>query len=131
LRLRLVKECRRCWEEFPAQSIVEINAAGSYNHLTSLIHRFFAWTVVQKLTKHNPVNAAPRCETAKRIPYLFNLQDAKRLFDISRTLPDNSHTRNRTQVYEMIFALLYGLGLRVGEVTRLKLTDVDLTRNTL
>jgi integrase len=31
----------------------------------------------------------------------------------------------------MIFALLYGLGLRVGEVTRLKLSDVDLVRSTL
>jgi site-specific recombinase XerD len=105
--------------------------AGSYNHLAGLIHRFFAWAVVQKLTKRNPVNPAPRRETAKRIPYLFNLQDAKRLLEIARTLPDNSHTRNRAQVYEMIFALLYGLGLRVGEVTRLKLSDVDLARNTL
>jgi integrase len=89
------------------------------------------WAVLQKLTKRNPVGTARRRETGKRIPYLFNLQDAKRLLDIARTLPDNSHTRNRALVYEMIFALLYGLGLRVGEVTRLKLSDIDLTRNTL
>jgi integrase len=31
----------------------------------------------------------------------------------------------------MIFALLYGLGLRVGEAVRLKLGNVDLQRNTL
>jgi len=105
--------------------------AGSYNLLAGLIHRFFAWAVVQKLIKRNPVPAARRRETAKRIPYLFNLQDARRLLDIARTLPDNSHTRNRALVYEMIFALLYGLGLRVGEVTRLKLSDVDLSRDTL
>jgi site-specific recombinase XerD len=105
--------------------------AGSYNHLAAIIHRFFAWAVVQRLTKHNPVNAARRRETAKRIPYLFDLQDAKRLLEIARTLPDNSHTRNRAQIYETIFALLYGLGLRVGEVTRLKLSDIDLERNTL
>jgi integrase len=30
-----------------------------------------------------------------------------------------------------VFALLYGLGLRVGEVTRLKLPDADLTRDML
>jgi site-specific recombinase XerD len=105
--------------------------AGSHNHLAGLIHRFFAWAVAQKLTKHNPVSAARRRETANRIAYLFNLQDAKRLLEIARTLPDNSHTRNRAQVYETIFALLYGLGLRVGEATRLKLSDVDLARNTL
>jgi site-specific recombinase XerD len=105
--------------------------AGSYNHLASFIRRFFAWAVVQKLTKSNPVIIVRRRDTGKRIPYLFNLRDAKRLLDIARTFPDNSHTRNRALVYETIFALLYGLGLRVGEVTRLKLSDVDLTRNTL
>jgi integrase len=31
----------------------------------------------------------------------------------------------------MIFALLYGLGLRVGEAARLKLGDVDFHRDTL
>ena len=31
----------------------------------------------------------------------------------------------------MIFALLYGLGLRVGEAVRLKLEDVDFQRDTL
>ncbi|MBV8896920.1 MAG: tyrosine-type recombinase/integrase [Acidobacteriaceae bacterium] len=31
----------------------------------------------------------------------------------------------------MIFALLYGLGLRVGEAVRLKLGDVDFQRDTL
>ena len=30
-----------------------------------------------------------------------------------------------------VFALLYGLGLRVGEAVRLKLEDVDLQRDTL
>ena len=30
-----------------------------------------------------------------------------------------------------MFALLYGLGLRVGEVARLKLADADLTRDLL
>jgi len=105
--------------------------AGSYNDLAGLVHRFFTWAVVQRFTKRNPVSTARRRETGKRIPYLFDLQDAQRLLAIARTLPDNSHTRHRALVYEMIFALLYGLGLRVGEVTRLKLSDVDLTRNTL
>jgi integrase len=34
-------------------------------------------------------------------------------------------------VYETVFALLYGLGLRVGEVGRLKLGDADLAHATL
>ena len=39
--------------------------------------------------------------------------------------------RYRGLVYETIFALLYGLGLRVGEVVRLTLADVDFSRDLL
>jgi integrase len=37
----------------------------------------------------------------------------------------------RGDVYEMIFALLYALGLRVGEVTRLRRSDIDFEHKLL
>jgi integrase len=103
----------------------------SYNHLLGLIHRFFAWAVVQELTPRNPVIAQLRRETAQRMRYLFNLTDAKRLLEFARLLPDRSIGSHRALVYETVFALLYGLGLRVGEVARLKVGDVDFVRDTL
>ncbi len=103
----------------------------SYNHLLGVLRRFFQWTVVQRLTEHNPVRTRPRRQTAQRVPYLFDLEDAKRLLDMARSLPDRSRGSHRAIVYETVFALLYGLGLRVGEVARLKLGDVDLHRDTL
>src|SRR5215471_978793 len=48
----------------------------SYNHLVGVIHRFFAWAVVQELIPRNPVIAKLRREAAQRMPYLFNLLDA-------------------------------------------------------
>jgi integrase len=39
--------------------------------------------------------------------------------------------RHRALTYETVFALLYGIGLRVGEVARLRLGDVDFQRDTL
>jgi site-specific recombinase XerD len=103
----------------------------SYNHLVGVLHRFFAWAVLQRLTTQNPVTVRPRRDTGQRIPYLFDLQDAKRLLGLARTLPDNSRAPHRALVYETVFALLYGLGLRVGEVGRLNLKDVDLAQATL
>lgn len=103
----------------------------SYNHLLGVLQRFFAWAVVQRLVASNPVRAARRRETSQRIPYLFDLQDAKRLLEVARALPSRSRAPHRAQTYEMIFALLYGLGLRVGEAVRLKLGDVDFHRDTL
>lgn len=105
--------------------------ARSYNHLVGVIRRFFEWAVMQELTRRSPVIAKLRRETAQRIPYLFNLSDAKRLLELVRLLADRSLGSNRALVYEMVFALLYGLGLRVGEVSRLKLGDVDFARGTL
>lgn len=103
----------------------------SYNHLLGVLHRFFDWAVMQRIAASNPVTASRRRDTGKRIPYLFDLNDAHRLLDLVGTLPDWSRAPHRAQTYKMIFSLLYGLGLRVGEAVRLKLGDVDLQRDTL
>lgn len=107
------------------------NRPRSYNHLLGVLRRFFQWAVVQRLTERNPVSIRPRRQTGQRVPYLFNLEDAKRLLAVVRSLPDRSRAPHRALVYETVFALLYGLGLRVGEVARLKLGDVDLANGTL
>jgi site-specific recombinase XerD len=104
---------------------------GSYNHLLCVLRRFFAFAVMQEWIQCNPVTANPRRNTGGRIPYLFNLDTAKRLLAVARNLPERPQARYRGLVYETVFALLYGLGLRVGEVARLKLADADLTHDTL
>jgi integrase len=105
--------------------------ARSYNNLVAVTHRFFAWAVTQRLADHNPVTAKPRRVTGQRIPYLFSLDDARRLLDVARSLPTRPKAPHRALVYETVFALLYGLGLRVGEVTRLLVGDVQFERATL
>jgi site-specific recombinase XerD len=106
-------------------------SARSYNHLLGTVHRFFKFAVMQQWIERNPVTASPRPETAARIPYLFDLDTAKQLLSVARSFPERSRARYRGLVYETIFALLYGLGLRVGEVVRLTLADVDFTRDLL
>lgn len=103
----------------------------SYNHLLGVLHRFFDWAVVQRYISSNPVTASPRRDTGKRIPYLFDLADARRLLDIAAGLPDRSRAPHRARTYVAMFALLYGVGLRVGEAVRLKIGDVDFGRDTL
>jgi len=86
---------------------------------------------MQQWTQRSPVTASPRRITGSRIPYLFDLDTARRLMAEARKLPERSRAPYRGLVYETIFALLYGLGLRVGEVSRLKIGDADFTRNLL
>jgi site-specific recombinase XerD len=105
--------------------------ARSYNHLVGVTRRFFDWALIQGVVERNPANARPRRVTGQRIPCLFSLDDAKRLLEAARGMPTRPKAPHRALVYEMVFALLYGLGLRVGEVSRLLVGDVDFERATL
>jgi integrase len=103
----------------------------SHNELLGLVRRLFDWMVRQDRLDHSPVRAKPRRETARRIPFLFGPDEARRLLDLSGSMPDNPRAPLRGATYRTIFALLYGLGLRVGEVSRLRRADVDFDRQLL
>lgn len=103
----------------------------SYNHLLSVIKGFFKWLAAQGILQHSPVHMRPRRTTTYRIPFLFNRVQAQQLLLIASQLPDNNSAPQRGKVYSTIFVLLYGLGLRVGEVSRLKRKDLDFNRNLL
>ncbi len=103
----------------------------SYNHLLGVTNRFFLWLVEQGRLPRSPVCARPKRETSRRLPFLFDVSQAKRLLETAKSLPDNSRAAFRGETYFMIFAILYGLGLRVGEVSRLCQKDVDFDRNLL
>ena len=103
----------------------------SYNHLLGAVARLFTWLVGQGLWERSPLRAKPRRQTAQRIPFLFDRTTAGQLLELAGSLPDNSRAPMRGLTYRTIFALLYGLGLRVGEVARLRLGDVDEERQLL
>jgi len=103
----------------------------SYNVLLGALRVFFAWLVTQGVLAHSPVRAKPRRVTSQRIPYLFDADQARRLLEVAADLRDRSRAPLRGATYRTIFALLYALGLRVGEVARLRRGDVDLDRQIL
>ncbi len=103
----------------------------SYNLLLSTVRRLFNWLVRQGRVPQSPVQSRPRHATAVQVTFLFDRTQAQQLLKAAAQLPDNNHGRNRGQIYSLIFALLYGLGLRVGEVARLCIHDVDQERHLL
>jgi site-specific recombinase XerD len=103
----------------------------SYNHLVGVVHRLFDWMVKRELIGVSPFHATPRRVTNSRVPYLFDISSAKLLLEFAQGLPDNSRAPLRGASYRMIFAILFGLGLRVGEVSRLRLKDLDFDRDLL
>ncbi len=106
-------------------------APRSYNHLHGSLVRFFDWMIHQERLQRSPVRSKPRRGTRVRLPFLLDPAAARRLFDVAGRLPDNRSTTCRGSSFRTIFTLLYGLGLRVGEVSRLRVGDIDATRRVL
>jgi len=105
--------------------------ARSYNHLLCTISRLFSWLAGQELLPHSPLQARPKREIEPRRPFIFDRLTARTLLETAALLPDTWHIQFRGLTYRTIFALLYGLGLRVGEVSRLLIGDVDFDRQLL
>ena len=103
----------------------------SYNHLFGTIRRLFAWLVLQGLFPESPVHGKFRRPIVQKTPFIFDQKVMLRLLECASNLKDNPRAKMRGITYRTIFVLLYGLGLRVGEVSRLYCTDVDFERQLL
>lgn len=106
-------------------------APRSFNQLLGIVTRLFDWLIARDLVVRSPVQVKPRRTTASRLPFLFDPPTARRLLDAAGALPDTRNTPLRGPTYRTIFALLYGLGLRVSEVARLHMRDIDLPHQLL
>ena len=63
-------------------------------------------------------------------PFIFSNEEMHRIFNVIDNLPD-SERDNAHIVYPVLFRLLYGCGLRIGEALALKIRDVDLKNGIL
>ena len=102
-----------------------------YNNLLCTVRRLFDWLVDQGELTASPLRTRPRRATARRLPYLYDQATVRLLLEFAATLPDYPRCPQRGSTYATIFALLAGLGLRIGEVSRLQCGDVDLQRDVL
>jgi site-specific recombinase XerD len=103
----------------------------SYNHLLGVLRRLFNWLVARGTLNRSPLRDQTRRGIADRIPFIFDAEQVSRLLSLAGGLPEACNAQLRGPSYRTIFALLYALGLRVGEVCRLRIEDVDRERRLL
>lgn len=103
----------------------------SFNHLLGVLHRLFGWLVTRGFVAHSPVRAATRRAGAARTPFIFAPEQARALLDLAARLGDAPGAELRGPTFHAVFAVLYGLGLRVSEACRLNVDDVDRRRRLL
>ena len=76
--------------------------------------KFFFETTLQK---HWDVSRIPRSRQSKKLPGVLSKQEVESIFSATRNLK-----------HRAILMTVYSAGLRVGEVTRLKVSDIDSDR---
>ncbi len=132
----LVHEGITCLEDISGERIDRFLASrqrdeSAFNVLLGQVRRLFDWMVSQHELTSSPVQALPRKVTHIRLPYLYDCDTLRKLIAHAEGLADGTGCSDRGPTYGTIFAILATLGLRIGEVSRLTLGDVDLERDTL
>jgi integrase len=105
--------------------------ARSFNNFVGTLGCFLDWAVTQQRLDASPLHRIRRRETDQRLPFLFDIVQARQLLEATAALPDNPRATGRGPTYHGIFALCYGLGLRAGEACGLRLGDIDVERRLL
>jgi site-specific recombinase XerD len=103
----------------------------SFNHLIGVLRRLFNWLVARDVIARSPVRTSVRRGGDARIPFIFSPEQARQLLHLAARLPDVPGTELRGPTFHALFATLYGLGLRVSEVCRLDVGDLDRRRRLL
>jgi site-specific recombinase XerD len=100
-----------------------------------LVHRFFGHLHALGVVTHNPAAALriglKRLPPTSFRPFLFSEEQVRAILAEARRLPDHHRCSCRAQICTTMLTLLSALGLRHGEVRRLRIHHVDLARQTL
>jgi site-specific recombinase XerD len=105
--------------------------AKGFNTLLSTLRRFFDWLVLHEVLKQSPLQVQRRYCPTPRPPFIFDQFQVQCLLEAAAHLREGPHGYDRGPTYQLALAMMYGLGLRVGEVARLCRQDVDLVRQLL
>lgn len=110
-------------------------SARSRIHKMRFVRRFFDYLQSLAVVTHNPV---PRLLTSPRRlprssfkPFIFTHEQLAAILTAAKQLPDNHMCSRRAEKYATMLTLLCALGLRHGEVLRLRLCDLQFDRQTL
>ncbi|MBX9951472.1 MAG: tyrosine-type recombinase/integrase [Candidatus Obscuribacterales bacterium] len=105
----------------------------THNQLIGSLRRLFQWMLSQGMLSESPLRSTRKRRATEELkPYIFSSDEVKRLLVMSGQLRNTtSNARGRASKYRMIFTLAYGLGLRVGEISALRVGDVDVKQAVL
>lgn len=93
--------------------------------------RFFEHMRSLGVIQENPVHASPPLSQRTLRPFVFSKGQIRDILQKARSMPDIPFFPHRGVTYEMVFATLYCLGLRISELCRLCESDIDFDKGLL
>ena len=93
--------------------------------------RFFEYVMSLGLLKENPANGSSSIPRRTLRHYVLSKDEIREILRRSGRMPDIPFFPHRGATYRMIFATLYCLGFRIGELYRLRPRDIDFDRGLL
>jgi len=93
-------------------------SARSQARIISGLKTFFKYLLLENIIRVNPAELLEAPRTGRTLPDTLNVEEIGRLFD-AIDLSSSEGERNKTML-----EFLYGCGLRVSEMTNLKISDV-------
>ena len=105
-----------------AEKIDQGVLASSINRILSSVKGFFNWLVYTNIIKLNPSELIESPKIGRKLPVNISEQDVEKILNA----PDCKTIQGKRD--KTILELLYATGLRVSELTNLKLNQVDITR---
>jgi integrase len=99
------------------------------------VYRFFKYLQAMEVIAANPVPST-LLETRRGVPrlyppYIFTIEQISAILSELRRQPTDGFTPWHAETCHTMAALQYALGLRHGELRRLRIRDVDFSRKTL
>lgn len=95
----------------------------------SVVRQFAIYMVSKGYYAYIP-STIPHAGRSDFIPYIFSDGEMDRIFHMLDNLPSNRRYNSDT-AYPVLFRVLYGCGLRIGEALSLRVADVDTIRGIL
>ncbi len=106
-------------------------AASTQEHRASTWRQFVLFCHRRGLACYVPGKHDVPIHREEYRPYIYSRAEVAALFDAIERLPNGQRSPRRIPNFRVLYRLLYGTGLRLGEALRLKIGDLNRDTNVL
>jgi integrase/recombinase XerC len=122
-KFELIKTDRKTVREWVVHLMENKFSSRSVHRKVSTLQAFFKYLIKMEIIDANPVFNIPLPKVRKKLPFFVEEKNLHHLLDDGFFSHDFSGERDK-----LVIALLYGTGIRLNELKKLRVEDIDLNQ---